>query len=307
MTDEITRHAARICVIGAAILWGSSYPAIGVAAREAGPLSIALLRGLAQSLIVITVFFTVRPSLPRVPVRWWLALGLVALLGGSFNVGQSVAVSISGASAVGFVAGLYPLVAIVAAALLARERLASIAWVAVGLGGVGAGLVAFRAGAFDRDLGGLAMAALAALAFGLFLPASRALTRKLATPPLLTTLGVFLALSLESLVALAAVGDPGVAARPSGSFVVAMVWLVVAAGVLPLVLVEVALRSSPTSSIASYLFLAPVVSALLGAILLDEVLSPAQLLGGCLVIAALLLPSLDARIADGRRFGVTSG
>lgn len=118
---------------------------------------------------------------------------------------------------------------------------------------------------------------------------------------------MFLALSLESLVALAAVGDPGVAMRPSGSFVVAMVWLVVAAGVLPLVLVEVALRSSPTSSIASYLFLAPVVSALLGAILLGEVLSPTQLLGGCLVIAALLLPSLDARIAGGRRFGVTSG
>lgn len=278
--------------MSAAALWGSSYPAISIAVREAGPLSIALVRGVAQSLMVAVALLLIRPSLSRFGWRWFLAVCAVGLLGGFFNVGQSLGVALAGAAIGGFVAGLYPLVAAATAPLVAGDSIGRGTWMALGICAIGVGLIAFPADMADGELGGILWAAASALAFGVFLPASRRIMNVAAFPPLAITLSVFLGLSLEAIAGIVLVGDASVPEHPSVSFVLAITWLILGAGVAPLVLVEVALKFTPTGDVAPYLFLAPVVSAVLSIALLGEVLSGPQLLGGGLVVAGLVVQTV---------------
>jgi DME family drug/metabolite transporter len=275
--------------VTAAVLWGSSYPAISVALREAGPLWIALVRGIAQSAIVGIALLLRRPSLPRSERRSWLVLGAVGVLGGFFNVGQSIAVALTGATIVGFVAGLYPLVAGATAPMLAGDRMGRETWMALAICAIGLALIAVPASRSDAEYSGIVVAAIAALAFGIFLPASRRLTSARAIPPLVVTLSVFLGLTLQATAGIAAFRDAGIPEHPSSSFVVALGWLILAAGVVPLVLVQLALRYNPTSTVAPYLFLTPLVSVLLSVLMLGEAVSAPQLLGGGLIVIGLMV------------------
>ena len=59
MSAPHARLVGALCAASAAALWGSSYPAISVALRDAGPLSVALVRGIAQaSIIIVAIIVT---------------------------------------------------------------------------------------------------------------------------------------------------------------------------------------------------------------------------------------------------------
>jgi drug/metabolite transporter (DMT)-like permease len=280
------------CATSAAVLWGSTYPAIAIAAREAGPISIALVRGVLQSAILAVVLLLVRPALPAFDRRSYAALAGVAVLGAFFNVGQSASVAFAGAAVGGFVTGLYPVIASVTGAWLAREQRSRSTTTALLICVVGLAMITLPSSGSTSQLGGVLMGAIAAAAFGVFLPASRKLMVATSFSPLVVTLAVFLALTLEAGLGVALVGDAGLPRAPSAPFVVAMGWLIVGGGITPLLLVQLALRYSPTMTVAPYLFLAPAVSVILSFAIVGDAPSRLSILGGTLIVIGLVVQTL---------------
>jgi drug/metabolite transporter (DMT)-like permease len=298
VTDHLRGQAL---AAGAAVLWGTSYPAIGIATRDAGPLSIALVRGVSQAVILGLALLVIRPTIPvaetaRRPPPVWILAGL-GLLGGFFNVGQAIAVDASGPVASAFVAGLYPVLTVLFATLLIRERLSWRVLAGCLLAAAGTVLLA-DLGQLDRaHVTGLAVAVLSAVTFALYLVASRHAMRAYAIPPLYPTLAVFGGVVVQTVLALAVTGDSPLPAAVTPVWLAAMAWLVLGSGIAPLAMSELSVRRAPLMRTSPYLFLAPLVAALIGLGPLGIGMSVAQLGGGALAVAGMVLatwPSLSA-------------
>ena len=69
----------------------------------------------------------------------------------------------------------------------------------------------------------------------------------------------------------------------------ALAFLIGPGSILALTAYNVAVRRLPTSTVATYPYVNPVVAVILGATLLNERLTPAMLIGGALIIVAVAL------------------
>jgi drug/metabolite transporter (DMT)-like permease len=294
VVNESSDRRGEVLAFVAAVLWGTSWPAIAIALSGLSPLGIALFRGGVQGIVLLLLLAAVTGR--RVEgfnlLRWrptarqtTMLIGL-GLLGGFFNVGQSYAVELSGSASASFVAGLYPVVAVVAAPFVLTEPITRRSMLAVGLAGLGVLLIASPGSADGAHLAGVGMGALAAVSFGLFLVLGRRLMASATLPPLVTTVAAFFGTAVVASAISAVVAGPLVRS-PGPELALAMAWLVVVAGVLPLALTEIAIRAVPTARSSPYLFITPLVAVFIAVLGLGERPSAIQLLGGALVIVGI--------------------
>ena len=131
---------------GAAILYGAAYPATAVALRSFSPLAVA---GLSCTLALVTVIGLAlagvlpRPAVDGLTGPRLVRLLILALLGGVlFIVGVNIAVAISGPTITGFVAPLYAVFGTLFAIPLLGERVRASTFVAFGLAFAGTALLA---------------------------------------------------------------------------------------------------------------------------------------------------------------------
>src|SRR5688500_15758697 len=106
------------CAVGAAVLYGTSWVATGVALDGFSPFAFALWRSLVTvaMLIPIVYWLTRRAPSPEQerPARsgWLLRLVILGLLGGAaFGIGMNVSIMLTGAAITAFIAGAYPVLA----------------------------------------------------------------------------------------------------------------------------------------------------------------------------------------------------
>ncbi len=294
-----TDRRGEVLALAAAVLWGTSWPAIAFALEGLSPLGIAFVRGIAQGtlLLVLLVALTGGREYGFNAMRWRPtahqigALVGLGLLGGFFNVGQSYAVELSGTASASFVAGLYPVVAVVAAPFVLSEPMTRRTVTAIVAAAVGVLLVANIGAAETSHVAGLALAALSATAFGLYLVAARRLMSTAGLPPLVTTVAAFFATAVIAGALASVVGEPLVR-QPAPGVAVAIAWLVVVAGVLPLALTELAIRAIPTARSSPYLLVTPIVAASIGILVLGERLAPPQLAGAMLIVAGIAVATV---------------
>jgi drug/metabolite transporter (DMT)-like permease len=69
----------------------------------------------------------------------------------------------------------------------------------------------------------------------------------------------------------------------------ALLYLIGPGSILALSAYSIAVRSLPTSTVATYPYVNPVVAVILGTTILNEKLTPMMLLGGALIITAVAL------------------
>lgn len=296
----------------AAALFGSSYVATAFQLRGFTPLGAATWRmGLAALVLLAVAGVQARgrartregaargdPAAPAAaaPARAAPAYPLagrvarlvaIGVLGGLvFIVGMNQAVSLVGATVTAFVAGLYAITAAVFAAPILAERLRVrvVAGFVVAL--VGTVLLAELAPSPDA-LGGLLWGGLAALSFGLYLVLVRRWSKAIAVGPV----GIAIATTATSAVGLGvalAVAAPDQLApfRVTPVVAAATAWLVFVAAAGPL-FTTVALRRIEAALASSMLLLNPITATILAAVLLGELPSPPQLLGGSLVLVGM--------------------
>jgi drug/metabolite transporter (DMT)-like permease len=275
-----------------ALVWGSSYVAIGLVGDEIGPFSLVAGRLVVGTLALAVVALLLRnplPSrrqLPRLAVAG--ALGIVipfSLIAWSERSVDAGLASILVAAA--------PLVSAVIVARTTRDdHLGPIRTAGLGIGFLG--VLAVAGGGIDRGGDPIALGAL--LGAAVSYAANGAWTRRHLSdvPPLTAALGQA-AGALVLILLVVAVAEHPTLAVPSGHTLLAMLWLgLLSSGVAPLLYFRlVATWGATRTTMVNYL--TPVVGVVAGAFVLGERLSPVSLAGGALVVTGVALANFGFR------------
>ena len=281
--------------LAAAVTYGAAYPATAVALRSFSPLAVA---GLSCTLaLVIVIGFVLAGVLPKTAPASMsgprlVRLTLLALLGGLlFIVGVNIAVAISGPTITGFVAPLYAVLATLFAVPLLGERVRASTIAAFGLAFVG---TAFLAGTVPTGtpVAGVLLALASAAMFGLYVVLARRWSRPYQLDGTLITIANLVGRG-PVLLAAAVVLDPGsvIPADPDPAAVIALLTIVFGSSTSGNMLLMAAVRRVPAGRASAALLLTPVASAVIGAVVLDDRLSPGGLLGAGLILSAMAIAS----------------
>ncbi|HEV3484906.1 MAG TPA: DMT family transporter, partial [Vicinamibacterales bacterium] len=290
--------------MGAAILYGTSWVATGIALDGFSPFALAFWRSIVTVALLVPViaWLTRRGREPEAsaarPARsgWLLRLIVLGLLGGAgFGIGMNVSIMLTGAAITAFIAGAYPVLAAAGAPLLLREPVRLVAVVGLALAFVGTLLIAgFDIGGVRLD--GALVAGATAVGTALFMLLSRRWQRPWGIRPTQITLSNFALLGVAGIVLTVLTGDalvmPG---APAGAWL-SVLWLGVMAGAVATILLAESHRRLPTSEGSAYLMLNPLTAAVLAVPVLGEVLTPIQLAGAALVLAGIGLATGTFRL-----------
>lgn len=296
MTAPVIDHRSeRIGVLAAAlaaISFGAAFPATAVVLRAYTPLAGAatysvLALGLMLGLALLG-------AIPR-PAPGWTSRGslvrlaAVALVGGlGFIVGMSVAVQLAGATVAGFVATLYSVFSAIIAVPVLGERLTRRALGSFALAIAGTALLA-DPDALHGSVEGTLVALGAAVCFGLYL----VFARRWAGYPGMGGSSMALAVLVGRgplLLLIELVREPA-ALTPSGvdlSVAIAMAYLALVPGGLAQVFILVSTQRIAARRTSAWLLLTPLTSAAIALVLLGEVPTALQVLGGTLVVLGIM-------------------
>lgn len=278
----------------AAMLYGSSYVATGIALRSFTPLSVAAWRGLLAAailgaLLLAPAMARVRGAVPsRAGLVRLIAMGLIG--GAIFTVAMNVAVSIAGATVTAFVAGLYAVLAAAFAIPLLGERLERPTLAALLVALVGTILLS-ELRLDDVNLAGIGVGLVAATTFGLYLVLSRRWGRPYGLTGATIGLTSLTATGVAALAVVLVTGEPLVPADLRLDAAAAIGWLAIGPGVAAAVLVVSGMQRLETRHASAFLLLNPPTAAVLAAVLLGERLSLLQLVGGACVLVAIAAAS----------------
>jgi drug/metabolite transporter (DMT)-like permease len=305
-------RAGRSAAAAAAILYGTSWVAAGIALVAFSPLSLGLWRALVTMVVLVPFLFIGRglstsdsvdtsSSASRDSKRRGRALRLVilGLLGGAaFGIGMNVSVVLTGATITAFIAGLYPVIAAAAAPLILDERVRPVALLGLLMGAIGTLLIAgFDAGGLN--VGGLLVALATAMGTGMFLLLARRWQLEWDLKPIGITITNMAMLAIVSAAAAVLLGTPLLPSDPSTAALLATLWLGIAAGAIATFLLAESLRRLPAAESSAYLMLNPLTASILAVLILGESLGAVQLLGAILILVGIgLATGLVAIISD---------
>src|SRR5204863_1799853 len=278
-----------------AVIYGAAYPATAVAIRSFSPLAVA---GLSCTLaLVIVVGLAITGVLPAPAVGSMtrdrsIRLVTLALLGGIlFIAGVNIAVAIAGPTITGFVAPLYAVFGTLFAVPLLGERIhpATIAAFVLAFAGTALLAGAVPAGA---PAGGVLLAFVAAAMFGLYVVLARRWGAPYRLDGTLITIANLIGRG-PILLGAAFLLDPGgvVPATPDPAAIAALLTIAVGSSASGNLLLMASVRRIPAARASAALLLTPVASAVIAAVVLDDRLTTAGLVGAGLILAGMALAS----------------
>lgn len=265
-------------------VWGTTYIVTSEFLPPEHPLFASLVRALPAGLLAIAL----ARKLPR--GSWWLKSAVLGILniGAFFPLLFLAAYRLPGGVAA-TLGAFQPLIVALLVVPILSERLSQwrILWGIVGLAGVA--LVVLRSSA-ALDITGVVAGLLGPVSMGLGV----VLTKKWGRPEGVS--GIALAgwqLTAGGLVLLpVTLLFKGVPQVIDADAALGYAWLGLVGGLLAYTLWFSGIRNLPVTAVAVLALLSPLVAATLGAIVLDEVLTPAQLLGFALALAAIVASQL---------------
>jgi drug/metabolite transporter (DMT)-like permease len=324
--DPMSRGAAdrnywigAACAIGAAVLFGTSWVAVGVALEGFSPFVLAAWRSAITVVLMVPLLVwlarrgdshsTIVPDASRRRGRLVRITALGFLGGVWFGIGMNISIMLTGASITAFIAGAYPVLAAAAAPFVLGERVRVAAYAGLALAFTGVLLIA----GFDVagvPVEGLAVAAATCVGTAMFMLLSRKWQRPWGIRSTHVTFANFVLLGPAGLALGLAGGDELIPAIITFDVWLAVLWLALTAGVIATILIMESFRRLPTSESSAFLMLNPLTAAVLAVPVLGEMLSPIQLVGAALVLAGIGLATgtfaLVARFVRGRRSAVTT-
>jgi drug/metabolite transporter (DMT)-like permease len=289
---------AWVCLLIVWVVWGSTYLAIRVGVQTMPPLLMAAVRNLVAGLIMFPLALRSRRVAPR-PFgsqgRWptraeWVGCAIVGILllvaNGVVGVGEKTVPS--GLAALLVATVPLWLLGMDAGLNHARLGLGQLAGLALGLAGVAllSGLGGHSGGTsvvgVVTILGAAAAWALGTIMAGrVTIPSSPALAS-----------GMQLLLGGAALLVLAAAAGEFSSLRlgeVSTRSWLALAYLIVVGSIVAFSAYGIAVRALPTATVATYAYVNPVIAVLLGALILNERLTPAMIGGGVLIVGAVVL------------------
>jgi drug/metabolite transporter (DMT)-like permease len=263
------------------VVWGSTYFAIRVAVESLPPLLMAGARFLIAGAIMFPLALRgARPSRAQ-----WLGCALVGTLMLGANGALSYAERTVPSGYASLLIATVPLWLLGFDAAFNRARLgwAPVAGLLVGLAGVGL-LSGSRSGTVSVIGVVICLCAAASWALGTIL------SRRVPTPEN-PALGASMQMITAGAVLLAVAGATGethLAAVSARSWL-AFAYLIGVGSIVGFSAYVVAVKKLPTTAVATYAYVNPIIAVLLGTTLLNERLTPVMLCGGALIVAAVVL------------------
>ena len=286
--------AAWICLLIVYVVWGSTYLAIRVGVETMPPLLMAAARFLVAGLIMFPLALRQWRSAPsgrRWPSRReWLGCAIVGVLllvaNGMVGVGEKTVPS--GLAALLVATVPLWLLGLDAALNHARVGLAPLAGLLLGLVGV-----ALLSGLGDASRGtsvaGVIIILAAASSWALGIIMARRAT--IPSSPALASAMQLLAGGAALLLMATAAGEFSSLrlGEVSARSWLALGYLIVFGSIVAFSAFGIAVRALPTTTVATYTYVNPVVAILLGSLILNERLTPATIAGGALIVGAVVL------------------
>jgi drug/metabolite transporter (DMT)-like permease len=271
------------------IVWGSTYLAIALVVDSMPPLLAAGARFFAAGLIMAGALALrsgpsrMRISRPELGGAAFVGAALLMLGNGGVSMGEQTVPS--GLAAL--IIGVVPLVVLVLRRL-AGERLSVIGVGGVVLGFIGLGVLVIPRGIDGTtDIVGMALLVMAST----FWATGSFFSRRLSLPADLLVSTAYQLLLGGSFLLMAglAIGEwPQVV---EGGFTDASIWsfiyLIVFGSLLAYTAYTWLLQNAPISKVATYAYVNPVVAVVLGALVLDEQLDVAMILGAVMIVASV--------------------
>ena len=288
------------------VLWGSTYFAIRVGVETLPPLLMAGIRYVVAGLLMFP--FAIRSGGPELRTAdrpraagWWSALLVGALLLAGGNGGVSVGERSVPSGLAALLVATVPLWLIVIDRVFNGTRIALPALAGLVAGVVGVG---FLAGPFGGSAGhagaghggtggspgiGIVIILIASVSWASGTIASRRVP--LPSRPLLATSMQMLAGGAVLLAVAAVTGEFGQfdPAHVSAASWLALAYLIGPGSIIAFSAYVVAVRRLPTATVATYAYVNPIIAVILGTSLLGEALTASMLLGGALIVVAVVL------------------
>ena len=288
------------------VLWGSTYFAIRVGVETLPPLLMAGIRYVIAGLLMFP--FAIRSGGPELrsadrprAAGWWSALlvGALLLAGGNGGVSAGERSVPSGLAAL--LVATVPLWLIVIDRVFNGARIGLLALAGLVAGVIGVG---FLAGPFGGSTGhaaashggtggspgiGIVIILIASVSWASGTIASRRVP--LPSRPLLATSMQMLAGGAVLLAAAAVTGEFGQfdPAHVSAASWLALAYLIGPGSIIAFSAYVVAVRRLPTATVATYAYVNPIIAVILGTALLGEALTASMLVGGALIVVAVVL------------------
>lgn len=295
MSSDLTRRNDRLgfaAAAGAAILYGSAYPATSVALRSFTPIGVAALACTIALPFVIALGFTgwlPRPDYRGIsePARF-VRLVALALLGGLLFIALvNSAVALSGPTVTGFVAPLYAIAAAVLAVPLLGEPIRPRTIVAFAIALVGTALLAGAAPGVG-SVTGVVLALAAAVSFGLYMVLARRWSERYGLDGTLLTVANLIGRG-PVLLAVELVRPAGsiVPVDPDPAAVAAILVIAFGASSTANLLLIASVRRVAAARSSAALLLTPIASASIGVVVLGDTMAPIQVVGGVLTVVGI--------------------
>jgi drug/metabolite transporter (DMT)-like permease len=233
----------------------------------------------------------------RVTARTIRQGALLGLLYGVAQILQTVGLAHTAASASGFITGLYVVVTPLLAALILRTRIAALTWVAVGLAGVGLGVLSLNG--FSAGYGELLTFGSAVIYAAHIVALSRLSDRRSSRTLALVKMVVI------TIVCTIAAQPGGVRLPGSSADWVIVAYLGVVAGALTMFLQTWAQAHIEASRAAVIMAMEPVWAALFAVTLGGESITLRMIIGGLAILTAMYLVELAPRLSTRRPYRPT--
>jgi drug/metabolite transporter (DMT)-like permease len=269
------------------VVWGSTYLAIRVVVETIPPFLAGAVR-FGTAGLVLAGLLLLRGGVSRLRVsRRELAasalIGILLLCIGNAMVSVGEITVPSGIAALTI--GVVPLIVLLLR-FLTGERIPLIALLGVGVGFVGLAILAVPGG-LDGSIDGTGMlilvVAASSWAIGSFLSRRVPLPRD----PFVSTTYQLFAASITLFAAAAVTGEYTTSFQPSTSSVVALLYLITFGSLVAYTAYTWLLQHAPITRVATYAYVNPVVAVFLGAVILNEKITPAIAVGALLIVASV--------------------
>ena len=285
----MARIPGELLIAFAAIAWGSAYPATTLVLKNLPPVGAAAWRGGLSAIVMIGILLARGEGRHLLIVRRQI-LPLVVLggLGGTlFTIGLNLSVVAAGSSVTAFLVGSFPIVMVVTAPLVLRERLTPrvVAGAVLAVGGT---LLLTRPGTGAN--GTVVVTALAAsLGFALYLQLARKWGGPYALHPGTVAVVVMAAVPLGCIPLQLVLNPSGLVPGFTTGELIGFLWLATISGGIAHIAANSAVRRMPAGRSSAFLFLVPLSGATIAAIVLGERLDAIQIVGGLLIVTAIIV------------------
>jgi drug/metabolite transporter (DMT)-like permease len=279
-------RVASLALVGIAAVWGLTFTMVQDAIAILPTLAFLGYRFSAATVIVAPVF---RRRLAELPRSGWLAGALMGVFLTAGYILQTLGLERTTPSDAGFITGMFVVITPLLGAIVLRDRISGVAWVAAGVSALGLFLLSGAGGHFTLRGDGLVF--LCAVSFAAHILATgRAVSRYDVGALLVIQLAVA---GLTCLALAAATGD---LEAPHG----AKVWSALAvtaifASALGFFVQTYAQQHAPPARTALILASEPAFAGLFGYLLADDRLSAVAWLGAGLIMAAIVAVELIPR------------